>query len=132
MPAKDQVYLPMLSERNKKYFKDWLTQRSDEILENASDTLSDIGDMNDRHSEQMDQAASQSDVGIALLLRERELKLLRKIREALRRLEEGTFGNCENCGEEISVKRLMARPVATFCIECKKEQETAEKGKARN
>ncbi|MBW1799204.1 MAG: TraR/DksA C4-type zinc finger protein [Deltaproteobacteria bacterium] len=122
----------MLSERKKEELKEWLTQRLNEILGNAKGTLVDIGDFKDRLSDRMDQASLDSEMGLALRIRERETKLLRKIRDALGRLEDGTFGICENCGEEISVKRLMARPVTTLCIHCKKEQETAEKARATN
>ena len=122
----------MLSEKNKEYLKEWLTQRLNEILGNAKDTLVDIGDFRDRLSDQTDQASLDSDMGFALIIREREAKLMRKIRDALGRMEDGTFGTCEKCGEEISVKRLMARPVTTFCIDCKKEQETVEKTMATN
>ncbi len=73
-----------------------------------------------------DQAAAEADKNFTIRLREREQKLLKKIDEALSRIENGTFGICEHCGEEISYKRLHARPVATYCIECKTKQEEEE------
>ncbi|HBI24234.1 MAG TPA: RNA polymerase-binding protein DksA [Nitrospiraceae bacterium] len=74
-----------------------------------------------------DQAAAEADKNFTLRLREREQKLLKKIDEAIDRIANGTFGICENCGEEISYKRLKARPVTTYCIECKTKQEEDEK-----
>jgi DnaK suppressor protein len=74
-----------------------------------------------------DQASVEADQNFTLRLREREQKLLKKIDEALERIGNGTFGICESCGEEISLKRLEARPVTTLCIECKTRQEADEK-----
>lgn len=74
-----------------------------------------------------DQATAETDRNFMLRLRGREQKLLNKIEEAIERIEAGTFGICESCGEEISIERLIARPVATLCIDCKEEQEEEEK-----
>ena len=74
-----------------------------------------------------DQASAEADKNFTLRLREREQKLLKKIDEALDRIANGTFGICEHCGEEISFKRLKARPVTTYCIDCKTIQEEEEK-----
>lgn len=74
-----------------------------------------------------DQATAESDRSFLLRLRGREQKLLKKIEDALERIEAGTYGICEACGEKISVKRLEARPVTTLCIECKTKQEEEEK-----
>lgn len=74
-----------------------------------------------------DQASVESDRSFMLRLRGREQRLLKKIEEAIDRIEKGTFGMCEVCGEEISVSRLEARPVTTMCINCKTEQEAEEK-----
>ena len=74
-----------------------------------------------------DQASAETDQNFTLRLREREQKLLKKIDEALERILLGGFGVCEGCGEDISLKRLEARPVTTFCIECKTQQEEEEK-----
>jgi DnaK suppressor protein len=74
-----------------------------------------------------DQASVETDQNFTLRLREREQKLLKKIDEALERIANGTFGICESCGEEISLKRLEARPVTTLCIDCKTRQEADEK-----
>ncbi len=120
----------MLTERNKQCFKKLLSQRLNESLEKARDTLIDIRDLKDKLSNHVDEASHASAMGFALRIRDREAKLIRKIREALGRLEQGIFGICEECGRDIPLKRLMARPVTTLCIECKEEQEAEERTKA--
>jgi DnaK suppressor protein len=117
----------MLNKKQKEYFRLWLTERLNESLAKARATLADISDPKDRPGDAIDKAAVSFDVGFALRIRDREAKLSTKIRDALQRLEDGTFGICEECGEEIPLKRLMARPVTTLCIQCKKEQEAAER-----
>lgn len=82
-----------------------------------TETFSDLGD----------QATAEADQNFAIRLKEREQRLLKKIDEALERIESGTFGICESCGGGISMKRLRARPVTTLCIECKTRQEEEEK-----
>jgi DnaK suppressor protein len=74
-----------------------------------------------------DRASLESDRNFELRIRDRERKLIMKIREAIERIDEGAFGICESCEEEISEARLRARPVTTLCIECKTEQERQEK-----
>jgi len=69
----------------------------------------------------------ETDTSFAFRIEERQSRLIRKIKDALMRLEDGTFGICEECGEEISDQRLEARPIATLCIKCKEKQETEEK-----
>ena len=75
----------------------------------------------------LDRAVTEFDTSFAFRLREREGNLIRKIEDALSRLEDGTFGICEECGEEISLGRLQARPITTLCIKCKDKQEVDEK-----
>ena len=86
-------------------------------LNQGSEALTDLGD----------QASAEAEQNFTLRLREREQKLLKKIDEAIDRINEGTFGICESCGGPISVKRLKARPVTTLCIDCKTKQEAEEK-----
>jgi DnaK suppressor protein len=74
-----------------------------------------------------DRASMESDRNFELRIRDRERRLIRKIREALKRIDDGEFGICESCEEEISESRLRARPVATLCIDCKEEQERRER-----
>ena len=122
----------MLSKKNKEYFKKWLTQRLDESLGKAHDTLADIGDPRDKPSDEMEEASLTSDMGFTLRIRDREAKLIKKVSDALERLEDETFGICGECGEEIPLKRLMARPVTRLCIDCKKAQEAEERTKSSN
>lgn len=122
----------MLSKKKKEYFRIWLTEMLNESLEKAQETLADMSDPKDRPCDFIDQASFSSNTGFALRIRDREAKLIKKIEEALQRLEDGTFGICEECGEEIPLKRLMARPVTTLCIQCKKEQEAAERGRSES
>lgn len=86
-------------------------------LNYSAENLPDLGD----------QASVVADQNFMLRLKEREQRLLKKIDEALDRLANGTFGVCESCGGEISIKRLKARPVTTLCIECKTKQEEDER-----
>lgn len=74
-----------------------------------------------------DQSSFESDRNFLLRLRDRERKLLTKIDDALQRIDDGTFGTCDECGKDIGIKRLKARPVVTLCIECKTKQEEEEK-----
>ncbi len=74
-----------------------------------------------------DQASAETDRSFMLRLKGREQRLLKKIEDAIERIDNGVFGICDRCGEEIDIKRLEARPVTTLCIECKQEQEEAEK-----
>ena len=73
-----------------------------------------------------DQASFQSDRNFELRIRDRERKLIAKMHEMIQKIDDGTYGRCENCDEEISEKRLLARPVTTLCIKCKTEQEKIE------
>lgn len=111
------------------YFKEMLTARLDELLGHADATVVDMTDEKQSFPDPTDRASAESDRNFVLRLRDRERKLIVKIREALERIEEGTFGICEDCGEEISIKRLEARPVTTQCIECKTKSEAAEKAR---
>ncbi len=74
-----------------------------------------------------DQASAETDLSFDIRIKSRELKLIHKIEETLYRLREGDFGSCDGCGGDIGIKRLQARPVTTLCIDCKTEQEQAEK-----
>jgi DnaK suppressor protein len=120
----------MLSRKQKEHFKKHLTQRLNESLGKAQHTLAAMSDLRDRFSDEMEEASFASDIGFSLRIRDREAHLIRKIEDALERLEDGSFGFCEECGEEIPYKRLIARPVATLCIQCKQEQEAAERVRA--
>ncbi len=109
------------------YFKQLLAQRIEQLLSDAGKTVSEMTDDNVNLPDITDRASLESDRNFELRIRDRERKLLKKLHEALSRIDEGTFGICEMCGGKISEKRLMARPVTTLCINCKKKQEEMEK-----
>ncbi len=105
-----------------------LIKQREELLSEAENTLtSKISSEKESFPDPTDQAVAELDSNFTLRLRGREQKLLKKIDEAIARIEGGTYGVCESCGEQISTKRLEARPVTTLCIECKTRQEEQEK-----
>jgi len=109
-------------------FKKILLEKRHQILANAQKTLEeemslDINDLPD----EMDLASSEYLQSFTFRLRGREKTYLAKIEKSLKKIEEGEFGVCESCGENISLKRLQARPVTSLCIRCKEEQEREER-----
>jgi DnaK suppressor protein len=109
-------------------FRKALVQQREQLLGNARKALS--GDIHldpDDFPDEIDTASSEINLSFTGRLRERESGLLAKIEAALRKIEKGEYGACENCGEEIGLKRLEARPVAQLCIDCKAEQEKLER-----
>ena len=108
-------------------FKKLLSTRLEELLSQADNTVSGMTTPNENFPDPTDRAALESDRNFMLRIRDREHKLIKKIKKALERIENGTFGICETCGEEITVKRLKARPVTSQCIECKSKEEALEK-----
>lgn len=111
-----------------KKFKTLLEEKRDEIVKKAKQTLNEemMLDANDLPDE-MDLASAEYLQSSTFRLRDRENRFLDKIQKALIKIDEGTFGNCEECGEEISLKRLEARPETNLCIRCKEDQERVEK-----
>lgn len=109
------------------YFRRLLNERLDALLSDAAKTVNELTDDEENFPDPTDRATVESDRNFLLRIRDRERKLIMKIREALKRIDEGTYGICEECGEEISEQRLMARPVTTLCIDCKTTQEEDEK-----
>lgn len=112
-------------------FKKQLIAKREEILNEAGRTLSDMTDQSQNVPDPNDRATIESGRSFELRIRDRERKLLSKIDEALERVAEGEFGICEDCGEEIGLKRLEARPVTTLCIDCKTIQETKERSQGK-
>jgi DnaK suppressor protein len=108
------------------YFRDLLTKMRDDIQKKGEDTIEDMTEDVQAYADPADRATAESDRAFTLRLRDRDRKLIRKIEEALERIEDGTFGICEECGEEIGIPRLKARPVTTLCIKCKSKQEEEE------
>jgi DnaK suppressor protein len=105
-----------------------LLKQRNELLNEAEQTLnSRISTEKESFPDPTDQAVAELDNNFLLRLRGREQKLLKKIDEAIARIDGGTYGVCESCGEQIGLKRLEARPVTTLCIECKTRQEEEEK-----
>ncbi|UCF82627.1 MAG: RNA polymerase-binding protein DksA [Desulfobacteraceae bacterium] len=119
----------MVDKKKKENIKDLLTKRLNDLLEDANKTLSGMTDQTQNFPDPTDRATMESDRNFELRIRDRERKLISKIKDALDRLEAGTYGICEECGENISDERLEARPVTTLCIDCKKKQENQEKVK---
>ncbi len=110
------------------YFKELLTERLEDLLGEAEKTANGMNKTNEEaFPDPTDRASLETDRNFLLRIRDRERKLILKIKEALAKIEEGTFGICEECGEEISVERLKARPVTTLCIACKTKAEEEEK-----
>ncbi len=112
-------------------FKEQLTNKREEILSEAGKTLSEMTDQNINIPDPNDRATVESGRSFELRIRDRERKLLSKIEAALERVDEGEFGDCEDCGEEIGKKRLEARPVTTLCIDCKTIQEKKERAQGK-
>jgi DnaK suppressor protein len=113
-------------EQEKDHYKELLTQTIDQLLSERKRNASEIDYFKDDSGDFTDQASTESDSALKFRIRERKDRLIKKINDALRRLEDGTFGICEECGQQISDKRLMARPTATLCIRCKEKQEAEE------
>lgn len=117
-----------MNKKDLKRFQKLLTDKREEILKKAKQTLEEdmTLDANDLPDE-MDLASSEYLQSFTFRLRGREKVFLDKIEKALRKIDDGSFGTCEECAEEISVKRLEARPETNLCIRCKEDQERAEK-----
>ena len=109
------------------YYRSVLQEEMRALLEEAGKTVSEMTNDTTNFPDPNDRATQESDRTFELRIRDRERKLINKIREALERIDDGTFGTCELCGEEISEGRLKARPVTTLCIDCKIEEERKEK-----
>ena len=104
-----------------------LENRLEELLSHADNTVSGMTQPKENFPDPTDRASLESERNFMLRIRDRENKLIKKIRSALERIENGTFGVCEECGEDITIKRLKARPVTTQCIDCKTKEEASEK-----
>jgi DnaK suppressor protein len=117
----------IMKKKDIEYFKELLTNSLEELLSKADDTVSGMTDPKENFPDPTDRASLESDRNFMLRIRDRESKLIKKIKKALERIENNTFGVCDKCGEDISIKRLKARPVTTQCIECKTKEEALEK-----
>lgn len=112
------------------YFKELLNGKLEELLSGAERAVNGMsGSKDENFPDPTDRASHETDRNFLLRVKDRERKLISKVQEALKRIDDGTYGVCELCGEEISQKRLEVRPVTTCCIECKKEEEEQEKAR---
>ena len=108
---------PFMNERQRDYFRRKLLHWKDEILREARETIAAL--QNENHPDIADRASSETDRAIELRARDRQRKLIAKIDAALARIEDGTYGYCEETGEPIALKRLDARPIATLSVDCR-------------
>jgi DnaK suppressor protein len=118
-----------MDRENLEFFRNFLIKRLEELFEEAEKTVTGMTDNRENFPDPADRATLESDRNFMLRIRDRERKLILKIREALQRIEDGSFGICESCGDDIDVERLKARPVTTLCIECKRKQESQERAR---
>jgi DnaK suppressor protein len=108
------------------FFDKLLKETLRDLSQRGSETLDEMTDNREIHADPADRATMETDRSFMLRLRDRERKLIPKIQEALARIQNGTYGVCEDCGEDISIERLKARPVTTLCIKCKSQREKEE------
>ena len=118
---------PFMNERQREYFRRKLVDWKSDILKESRETLEALQDQSPKLPDMADRASSETDRSIELRARDRQRKLISKIDAALRRIEEGTYGYCEETGEPIGLKRLDARPIATLSIEAQERHERREK-----
>ena len=121
-----QVNEDFMTPQQLEYFKTKLINWRDQILQDCSETMSNMLD-NQVESDVIDAASKEADYKLTLRARNREFKLLKKIDEAIGRIENGTYGYCEETGEPIGIKRLEARPIATLSIEAQERHEREER-----
>jgi len=115
-----------MDEKQIEFFRNVLNNHLDNLLNQANLVVSELVSQNGQEIEDLDRASAYVDESLKLKIRTRESRLIRKLKQALERIENGTYGFCEECEEEISIKRLEARPVTTKCIDCKENEEQKE------
>lgn len=118
---------PFMNDRQKEYFREKLLRWKEEILRESRETIENLQKENENHPDFADRASNETDRSIELRARDRQRKLIAKIDAALTRIEDGTYGYCEETGEPISLKRLEARPIATLSIDAQERHEKKEK-----
>jgi DnaK suppressor protein len=118
---------PFMNERQREYFRARLTTWKEEILKEAKETLLHLQEENQNHPDLADRASSETDRAIELRARDRQRKLISKIEEALGRIDDGSYGFCEETGEPIALRRLEARPIATLSVEAQERLERRER-----
>jgi DnaK suppressor protein len=132
MLAKTKVYRPsdkepFMNERQREYFRAKLLAWREDILKEAKETLQHLQEESENHPDLADRASSETDRAIELRARDRQRKLIAKIDEALKRIDDGTYGFCEETGDPISLRRLEARPIATLSVEAQERHERRER-----
>ena len=132
MLAKTKVYRPsdkepFMNERQREYFRAKLLAWREDILKEAKETLQHLQEESENHPDIADRASSETDRAIELRARDRQRKLIAKIDEALKRIDDGTYGYCEETGDPISLRRLEARPIATLSVEAQERHERRER-----
>ena len=130
--VEDDVYKPredepFMNERQREYFRLKLLAWKDDILKESKETLAHLQDDNNVLPDLADRASTETDRSLELRTRDRQRKLISKIDSALKRIEDGTYGYCEETGEPISLRRLDARPIATLSIEAQERHERRER-----
>jgi DnaK suppressor protein len=123
-PSDDE---PFMNERQIAYFRIKLLSWKDDILKESKETLSHLQDENHILPDIADRASSETDRSLELRARDRQRKLINKIEQALKRIDDGSYGYCEETGDPISLKRLDARPIATLSIEAQERHERRER-----
>ena len=123
-PSDDEQFM---NERQREYFRRKLNAWREEILREAKETVQTLQAENENHPDMADRASSESDRAIELRARDRQRKLIAKIDSAIARVNDGSYGYCEETGEPISVRRLEARPIATLSIEAQERHERSER-----
>jgi DnaK suppressor protein len=121
------IYLINMNPEKLDYFRGILLEKMSLLRDTAGKTMSELSQEEDSFPDPLDRAKSESSITIELRKRDRERKLIQKIQKAIQKMEDGSYGICEECGDEISEERLKVRPEATLCIKCKEEQEKIEK-----
>ncbi len=123
-PSEDEEFM---NERQLEYFKQKLLNWKEDILRESRETLAHLQSETENHPDIADRATSETDRALELRTRDRQRKLISKIDEALRRIEDGSYGYCEDTGEPIGVARLEARPIATLSLEAQERHERRER-----
>jgi RNA polymerase-binding transcription factor len=123
-PREDE---PFMNERQREYFRIKLLNWKDDILKESRETLAHLQDDNNILPDLADRASTETDRSLELRTRDRQRKLISKIDAALKRIDDGTYGYCEETGEPISLRRLDARPIATLSIEAQERHERRER-----
>ncbi|CAN5364667.1 RNA polymerase-binding protein DksA [soil metagenome] len=123
-PSEDEAFM---NERQRVYFRSKLLRWKDDILKESKETLAHLQDENNVLPDLADRASTETDRSLELRTRDRQRKLISKIESALKRIEDGTYGYCEETGEPISLRRLDARPIATLSIEAQERHERRER-----